>query len=112
MSVLHQIARAKRASRAEASDAYSFVVSRGAYLRTYDAEGWDCEPWRKPEVCRWDGEHSTLAALIASAAQCESVERVYVEGGYDGADTMHECDRKPFVSAWQVLVWDREGGAR
>lgn len=106
---------ARSEARAEAKACNPWIRSRGTYLCTASNGGDQCAPHPEAECPTWSGRVSDVLALVAEVeAKHPHVGKVYISGGFDGADTFADLwehdNYEPWVSAWDVTLWTREGG--
>ncbi len=90
-----------------------WVWSRGTWFSTVDERGDQAQPYPGAEAAQWNGTKRELEAVIAKVERdYPDVMVLYVEGGYDGGETIN--DKKdgiyePWISNWSVDVWRRNG---
>lgn len=106
---------ARGAAYDEAKASFPWIRSRGTYLATAGLNGDQCGPYPEAECPTWSGRYGEVLNVVAEVlASHPEVGKVYISGGFDGADTfrdLHEYDNyEPWASAWDVTVWTREGG--
>ena len=89
---------------------YSYRPSRGTFLCTGDESG-QCAPNIEAECPTWDGKLSSIKVLIERVQkEYPSVTKVYISGGYDGADSPYAYqngDYEPCIASWETTVWER-----
>jgi hypothetical protein len=107
-----RIAVARRAAIKEAKSCGCCIFSRGTFIATSDAGG-QCMPCPEAEAMTWDGTLKEILGVVARVkANYPNVLTVYIAGGYDGADSpmaMRDGDYDPWISSWEVIVWERDG---
>jgi hypothetical protein len=113
-ALLPLVKAARGAARAEAKDSFPWIRSRGTWLCTAGPSG-QCGPRPEAEACWWNGRVAEIREVVATVvAKHPDVDKVYLAGGFDGADTFEDLYRhdnyEPWVSAWDVTVWTRADG--
>lgn len=104
---------ARGEARAEAKASYQWIRSRGTYLCTAGPD--QCSPRPEAECPDWDGTYREVLKVVTDVINRHPhVTRIYISGGFDGANThaelYHDHDYEPWASAWDVTVWTRDGG--
>ena len=108
------VEEARREAFKDAKAQNRWVRSRGTFLCTADSDG-QCEPSPEAEAFEWDGTLRAIHEMVNDVlAKYPDVEKIYISGGYDGADTFEDLYRfdnyEPWVAAWDITVWTKEGG--
>lgn len=104
------------AARKEATESgYKVIRSRGTFLCTADHRGDQCRPSEEAGCPKWKGTISEIHKLLYMIAKdYPNVAEVYISGGYDGGDSLRDIwdgDYEPWISAWHLTIWKREGQA-
>ena len=107
-------ARAKALKDAKREFDFRYFPSRGVNLCTSNAHGDQCGPNPDAECPSWDGNKASIVKLVEKVkAQHPGVARVYLSGGYDGADSpvaYRDGDYTPWAGSWAVDLWSAEQG--
>lgn len=106
-----EIAKLKGAAAKEAKLFYPVIKSRGVWLSTTDKDG-QCDPSPGAEAQAWKGTVGELSETIELIKfKYPNVEALWLEGGYDGANSEEEFDTDnytPWASNWELKIWSRE----
>lgn len=88
------------------------AYSRGTFLATANDLG-QCRPSPEAECHTWRGTLRELDELVERVKrEYPEVKKVYVAGGYDYAESLADKIAgvyDPWVGAWAVDYWTREG---
>lgn len=111
---LDAVKDAVRAARGDCQDwlrrngyRHSFLRSRGTHLHmrsrvdALSGEG-ESDPW--------DGTGKSLDALLRAAQADPRAETIYLEGGFNAADSLDAFDAydyEPWAGEWSVVLWER-----
>jgi hypothetical protein len=113
-ALLAKVKEARGEARTEAKASNPWIRSRGTWLCTAGPTG-QCGPRPEAEALYWNGRVAEIRELVTTVlATHPEVDKIYVAGGFDGADTFDDLythdNYEPWVSAWDVTVWTRAGG--
>lgn len=109
------LADAVRAARGDCLDSLRrdretrrlWLVSRGAWVRTLDAQG-----EANDDACHWEFKPTAACfARIAALRDNPDVSAVYIEGGFNGAENGQDYaagSYDPWVGEWSVTCWTRD----
>jgi hypothetical protein len=108
------ITAAREQAEDQARQQWTFpcFFARGMNLATSDHQGGQCSPRVAAECPVWRRTWKEVTKLVADVeANHPHVMEVYIEGGYDGADSIHarwvDGDYQPWVGSWFVTIWER-----
>lgn len=87
-----------------------FYPRGGTVIATQDRNG-QCAPHPEANAVPWHGTKVEIEATIEQVLRdYPNVTRVYLAGGFDGADSplaYQEGDYQPQCAMWDVTVWER-----
>ena len=113
-AIKQAVEAAYAASEREARTGSKYVHSRGKFVGTADNRGEQSRPYIGAEAHDWKGTEKQLREAVEEILRnYPNVEKLYLEGGFDGADNFRAyCDGDycPWVSSWAVTVWTRKEG--
>jgi hypothetical protein len=114
MNIRAEVAKARSEAHREARSSHAWVRGRGTYLCTADS-GAQCDPAPEASCPDWSGKVREVRELVERVLRdYPQVEKVYISGGFDGADTFDDLYKfdnyEPWTSTWEVTLWTRKDG--